>query len=405
MEAQSQCTNALSTMGDLPSLSQTSPINDITNTGTTSPAVEVFPRIRKHSRTEATTRQRRAAAVQVAKREVLANIQEGWTWPPTADQLGNKFPRRRKSTQWQERESDATSQPSRSPSPTAKDRHRYESPDPLDRPHTHGRAKRRKLVTDELTWNEGLRVFLERRDFWTGAEFHFSASHQRQGNSSNPERNPNRPSACSISPTLRPPGDIPPTPAASNSPESDLSSSVSMSTESLLMPISQSSSAATSTRTSQSSEIIPPSGSNLHPITASSEVPPISPEPFTTATRTLIPLAPPLLSPNEHLYLTPITPVLYPTLYSKCVVQALAPSVPVNLSHIVGCLVQGWKDDGEWPPKSNVPEEDGAARGRKGSLRGKMRSLRIEIEGDGTQVGLERVARKSVGKVKKALGG
>ncbi|KAI4278754.1 MAG: hypothetical protein LQ337_000798 [Flavoplaca oasis] len=406
MEAQSQCRNALSTTENLSSLSQTSPINNVTNTGTT-PAVEDFPRVRKHSRTEATTRQRRAAAVQVAKREVLANIQEGWTWPPTADQLGNKFPRRRKSTQWQERESDDTtwSQPSRSSSPTEIDRYRYESPDTLDRPHTHGRAKRRKLVTDELTWNEGLRVFLERRDFWTGATFRFRASHQRQGKSSNPERNPNRQSACSISPTLRPPGDIPPTTAASNSPESDLSSSVSMSTDSLSMPISQSSSAATSTRTSQSSEIIPPSGPILHPTPTSSEVPPISLEPFTTATRTLIPLAPPLLSPNEHPYLTPITPVLYPALYSKCIVQALAPSVPINLSHIVGCLVQGWKDDGEWPPKSNVAEENGTARGRKGSLRGKMRSLRIDIEGDGAQVGLERVARKSVGKVKKALGG
>ncbi|KAL8877874.1 MAG: hypothetical protein Q9192_008576 [Flavoplaca navasiana] len=227
MEAESQCTDALSTTENLPSLSQTSPVNDVTNTGTTSPAVEVFPRIRKHSRTEATTRQRRAAAVQVAKREVLANVQEGWIWPPTADQLGNKFPRRRKSTQWQERESDATSQPSRSPSPTEKDRYQYESPDALDRPHTHGRAKRRKLATDELTWNEGLRVFLERRDFWTGAEFRLSAPHQRQGNSSNPERNPNRRSTCSISPTLRPPGDISPTLAASNSSESDLSSSSS----------------------------------------------------------------------------------------------------------------------------------------------------------------------------------
>lgn len=70
--------------------------------------------------------------------------------------------------------------------------------------------------------------------------------------------------------------------------------------------------------------------------------------------------------------------------------------------------MQGWKDDGEWPPKSNVQEEEGNARGRKGSLRGKMRSLKIDIEGDGAQVGLERVervARRSVGKVKRALGG
>lgn len=79
--------------------------------------------------------------------------------------------------------------------------------------------------------------------------------------------------------------------------------------------------------------------------------------------------------------------------------------------------MQGWKVDGEWPPKSSYAEEGNgkvegggggkAGRGRReGSLRDKMKVLRIvdgDGDGDGTGLG-ERVARRSVGKVKRALG-
>lgn len=401
MEGHLQTMDTLSLPENLPSLSQTSPINDVTRTETTSPVAEVFPRIRRHSKADASSRQRRAAAFQAAKREVLTNVQEGWTWPPSADQLGNKFPRRRKSTQWRERDSDTSPQPSRSPSPSETCLYKYESPDAVTSALDRRRAKRRKLRDDELKWNEGLRVFLERRDNWTGAQFQPDTSHQ---SGSSPKRHPTRESTVSISSAHCPPGDIPP-PATFSIHDSDLSSSISVSTQSLPMSTSQSSSAPTSTRTSQSSELIPPSSPISHTVSAPIETSPTLQEPPTTSTRTLIPLAASLLSPHDHPFLTPITPVLYPTLYSKCIVQSLAPSFPINLSHIVGSLVQGWKDDGEWPPKSTVQEEEGNARGRKGSLRGKMRSLKIDIEGDGAQVGLERVARRSVGKVKRALGG
>ncbi|KAL8855129.1 MAG: hypothetical protein Q9221_000035 [Calogaya cf. arnoldii] len=385
--------DVLSIPENLPSLSQTSPINNVTNTETTSPIAEVFPRIRRHSKADAPSRQRRAAAFQAAKREVLANVQEGWTWPPSADQLGNKFPRRRKSTQFRERESDSTPRTSRSPSPSETDPSHYGSPDAVATAHGHRRAKRRKLVDDELKWNDGLRVFLERRDFWTGAEFYPNATYEEEFQPSSLEQHPPRESTLSVSSAH----------CTFTIPDSDLSSSVSVSTQSLLT--SQSSSAPTSTRASQSSELIPPSDPLSHTVSAPIETSPTTQEAPTTATTTLVPLAPPLLSPHDHPFLTPITPVLYPTMYDKCIVQSLAPSFPINLSHIVASLVQGWKDDGEWPPKSNVQEEEGNARERKGSLRGKLRSLKIDMEGDGPHAGLERVARRSVGKVKRALGG
>lgn len=79
--------------------------------------------------------------------------------------------------------------------------------------------------------------------------------------------------------------------------------------------------------------------------------------------------------------------------------QNLAPSVPINLKHVVGSLVQGWKDDGEWPPKSAIVEKEAGGVGKRDGLREKIRGLRV----DGEEVRLERVARRSVGKVKRAL--
>lgn len=392
----------LSPAHQLPSLSQTSPINHVTSTETMPPASNLPHRIRKQSKSDAQTRQRRVAAVQAAKREVLATVKEDWTWPPSADQLGKKFPRRRKSTQWRERESDTSPLTSRSPSPSNADPYKYESPDAVaapDRP----RSKRRRLADDESDWNPGLRVFLERRDFWTGAESRPIPSEQGGEepvaddavpqtksdirNESNPSITTPSLSATTTLSTLH----------------THPSSPTSTSTQSL--PTSTSSppsTTPTSTRTSQSS-------SDLAPLTAQPPTPSQNhPRPPINHPTTLIPLPSPLLPPTTHPLLTPITPTLYPTLYTKCIVQSLPPSFPINLSHVVGALVQGWKDDGEWPPKTSILEgkgvggKGGEGGGRKESLRGRMRALRVEME-EGE--GLERVVGKGVGKVRRALGG
>ncbi|KAL8916648.1 MAG: hypothetical protein Q9172_006205, partial [Xanthocarpia lactea] len=176
--------DGLSFPAGLPSLSQTSPCNDITGTGTVSAAAEIFPRTRKYCRADAQTRQRRLAAVQAAKREVSANVKEDWTWPPSGHQLGNTFPRRRESTQWEERQSDATTGSSRSSSPGETNRYKSGSPDVAAPELDHKRTKRRKLMMDELKWNEGLRVYSERRDFWTGADLQPNTSNLNEKPSS-----------------------------------------------------------------------------------------------------------------------------------------------------------------------------------------------------------------------------
>jgi hypothetical protein len=48
---------------------------------------------------------------------------------------------------------------------------------------------------------------------------------------------------------------------------------------------------------------------------------------------------------------TPIKPSSYSTIYSRLVVQANTPAVPLNLKHVVRALVFGWKQNGEWPPR------------------------------------------------------
>ncbi|KAL8945891.1 MAG: hypothetical protein Q9222_007632, partial [Ikaeria aurantiellina] len=161
----------------LPSLSETSPINDLPSTDEPIPTpVVTSPPTRKSIKSDAQARERRLTAVRAAKREVLANVREDWTWSPRSATQDDNFPRRRKSTRWIERESDSSPLSSRSPSPSSPDPYKFESPDALAPLFESRRLKRRKLADEEAEWNEGLRVFTERRDFWTGAVHRIASS-------------------------------------------------------------------------------------------------------------------------------------------------------------------------------------------------------------------------------------
>lgn len=104
----------------------------------------------------------------------------------------------------------------------------------------------------------------------------------------------------------------------------------------------------------------------------------------------LLPLPPPLI-PLSNPIRAAITPGIYKPLYSKHVVRGITPIVPINLSDMVGALVQGWKDDGEWPPKSGVAEAEFEAR----------TGVRAFVVGTKNGTAL---AKRGVGKMKKALG-
>ena len=77
---------------------------------------------------------------------------------------------------------------------------------------------------------------------------------------------------------------------------------------------------------------------------------------------TEIPIAPPLIPPTNAMRKS-IQPDAYNTIYDKVILQQLTPSCPMNLKDVTRSCVQGWKRDGEWPPKS-VPEPPGTRRRR-----------------------------------------
>lgn len=117
----------------------------------------------------------------------------------------------------------------------------------------------------------------------------------------------------------------------------------------------------------------------------------------TPSPRTLVPVAPPILPPTHPIRAT-VQPATYPQIYSKIIIQGLAPTVPINLKDVVSSLVIGWKKDGEWPPKSDA---------EKASLAQAAAALG---EGSGMGMGMgmgahpRKAVRRSVGKVKRALG-
>ncbi|KAG0646188.1 hypothetical protein D0Z07_8100 [Hyphodiscus hymeniophilus] len=79
---------------------------------------------------------------------------------------------------------------------------------------------------------------------------------------------------------------------------------------------------------------------------------------------TEVPIAPPLIPP-ENAMRASITPTAYNTIYDKVILQNLTPSCPINLKDITRSCVQGWKRDGEWPPKASIPDTLGGRRRRK----------------------------------------
>ncbi|KAL6717349.1 hypothetical protein ACLMJK_005264 [Lecanora helva] len=98
----------------------------------------------------------------------------------------------------------------------------------------------------------------------------------------------------------------------------------------------------------------------------------------------LVPVAPSILPPDNPIRAS-IKPSTYPSIYDKIIIRGLTPTIPINLKDVVHAVVAGWKKDGEWPPKSET-EKVGESQD-------------VGTRGEG-----RRLARKGVGRVKKALG-
>ncbi|KAF2224808.1 hypothetical protein BDZ85DRAFT_194958 [Elsinoe ampelina] len=168
------------------------------------------------------------------------------------------------------------------------------------------KRKRAEELEQEMSWNAGLAHFIARRDAWT-------LSISSRGASS-------RTSAESSTRSI----------ASSHTPDLDAHASPSPSSP--------------------------------------SKTPPPPTEPLPATLTIMIPIPPPLL-PN-HPIRAKIGTSAYSEIYSKIILQARTPTVPINLSHITKCLVRGWIEEGNWPPKQGVLEPLAGRKRDKGLLAG-----------------------------------
>jgi hypothetical protein len=177
--------------------------------------------------------------------------------------------------------------------------YQFDSPDSLgdavERKLLARKRRRRTILENEMVWNTGLATFIAQQDAWTGAAAVRKYGTQRPKKAAPPTEGEDSLDSASI--------ETPTTPATA-------SSSIQ---ETITSPAPE-------------TPTVPASG-----------------EP-------LVPVAPPLLP--ENTIRNSISPTTYPDIYNKIVMSSRTPSVPINLADMTKALVQGWKDNGEWPPKA-----------------------------------------------------
>ena len=185
--------------------------------------------------------------------------------------------------------------------------YKFDSPDSIGDAVTQTREarkrRRRERLQREMDENEGLRIWVERRDQWTGA-----ASVRKYGTK--------RCRALS---------------------QAEVSNAEVASCE------------------SQSTE---KAGPATEEVAAAPAAPAEEEEALAEAAEMtedlvdLVPVARRLLATNA--IRASITPRTYPDIFQKIVVSSRTPSVPINLADMTKALVQGWKDADEWPPRAGV---------------------------------------------------
>lgn len=200
------------------------------------------------------------------------------------------------------------------------------------------KRKRDSSLRGEMAWNDGLAYWTRRRDAWSCARV------VRQEDGRTAEKDEERRADHTMS-DAPPPIHISNANVVSSLPSTDKEAPThdDIALDMAISRLSANRTSTSSTNTASSSHLST-STDLTAPVTPSNIQPSPTHPPQTT---TLIPLAVPLL-PSTDPTRAALTPAMYPSIYSKVVVQSLAPSVPINLSHIVASLVEGWKKDGEW---------------------------------------------------------
>ncbi|OJD20915.1 hypothetical protein ACJ73_07747 [Blastomyces percursus] len=247
-----------------------------------------------------------------------------------------------------------------SASPKMKDPYRFQSPDAVRESVLERKRKRRKVVEEEAAWNEGLRIWIERRDAWTGAMLRRPTEGSQRNGSIMGAAGSSEASGV-VSYTTEESEDVEmtslePSEQGAAAPPQPLSSSsdrdMQIANALISSPPDSLGNMGINGATSPTNTYNDVDFNTNHPRVPDSEEP-------------LIPVVEPLL-PITNPVRASIKPAIYPSIYSKVVIQSLTPAIPINLSDITKALVQGWKADGEWPPKPTITQDVSIVKKRLG---------------------------------------
>ena len=93
---------------------------------------------------------------------------------------------------------------------------------------------------------------------------------------------------------------------------------------------------------------------NQSTISTPASSPPSMNEPGPSDMHVMLPIPEPILQDNP--VRAKIKPDSYNEIYSKIILQARSPTVPINLGDITKACVRGWIAEGNWPPKPGPPD-------------------------------------------------
>lgn len=336
----------------------------------------------------------RDAAVREAKRFIREVVRNDWEFNPSANPDGTRpssssssasvgtLSQGREITEWRCREFDSSGSELE---PQSSDQSDDDDASPGEvrtggDPVVDQRRRRRRQMEEEMVWNEGLRRWIAQRNAWSGARTRRQIRAKKQKRKLAGEQIPSRdqstadaiPSAEESGAGASPPPD---TQADSEAGENGDASVLANRAETTLsiaererieeqqrrqdQEEEQSTAPDEETKRKGSTEtsITEPdqqvSGKDMASFSAIDDVDTDDDDDEEDLEELLIPVAPPLISPSNPIRAT-INQSIYPSIYTKVVVQGMTPTVPVNLADLTKAMVQGWKADGQWPPKPAV---------------------------------------------------
>ncbi|KAL1984955.1 hypothetical protein VTN96DRAFT_8511 [Rasamsonia emersonii] len=327
----------------------------------------IFPSFhRKPRQTDAAVKESREAAIREAKQRVREVVRNDWSFDPPSSLFSSSPPPVAATTsssapsapelqsevlEWRQREyATSESDPEEEEAGSAAagkggdhDPYRFENPDAVRASVVERRRRWRRALEEEMRWNPGLRFWMERRDAWTGAKkrrviresLKELQEQQRQQSGDAAAQSKDIPSGTPSAQGHD--SSLASSDATDKGPEREETSRGS--TPSAPSPNEKMGALSLSKDSSGYEE-----GDNR--LTTE--------ETDYDSEESLIPVVEPLL-PKSNPIRSSITPALYASIYSKVVVQGLTPTIPINLADMTKALVEGWKADGQWPPKPTVP--------------------------------------------------